>query len=45
MAFKDETLVFSRPGALNDSGLEEVIQSVKDVDMDKLRADDAQQQP
>lgn len=44
MAFKDKTLVFSRPGALNAAGLEEVIQGVKNLDMNKLRADAARQQ-
>jgi len=44
MAFKDKTLVFSQPGALNATGLEEVIQGVKNLDMDQLRADAAQQQ-
>ncbi|HJV98233.1 MAG TPA: thioredoxin [Arthrobacter sp.] len=44
MAFKDKTLVFSQPGALNAAGLEEVIQAVKNLDMDKLRADAAGQQ-
>ncbi|WP_087872598.1 thioredoxin [Arthrobacter globiformis] len=39
MAFKDKTLVFSRPGALNPTGLEEVIQAVKNLDMNTLRAD------
>ncbi|WAH97517.1 thioredoxin [Arthrobacter sp. MMS18-M83] len=42
MAFKDKTLVFSQPGALNATGLEEVIQAVKNLDMNKLRADEAQ---
>ncbi|MET3205079.1 UNVERIFIED_ORG: hypothetical protein ABID57_002749 [Arthrobacter sp. UYEF1] len=36
MAFKDNTLVFSQPGALNAAGLEEVIQAVKNLDVDKL---------
>ena len=45
MAFKNKTLVFSQPGALNATGLEEVIQAVKSLDMDKLRADPAKQQP
>lgn len=44
MAFKDKTLVFSQPGALNAAGLEEVIQGVKNLDMTKLRANAAQQQ-
>jgi thioredoxin 1 len=38
MAFKDKTLVFSQPGALNATGLEEVIQAVKNLDLDKVRA-------
>lgn len=38
MALKDKTLVFSQPGALNAPGLEEVIQAVKNLDVDKLRA-------
>ena len=33
MAFRDKTLVFSQPGALNATGLEEVIQGVKNLDM------------
>ncbi|BAS07632.1 putative thioredoxin-2 [Arthrobacter sp. Hiyo4] len=43
MAFKDKTLVFSQPGALNATGLEEVIQGVKNLDMDRHRADATQQ--
>ncbi|WP_043440331.1 thioredoxin [Arthrobacter sp. L77] len=39
MAFKNKTLVFSQPGALNATGLEEVIQGVKNLDLDTLRAD------
>jgi thioredoxin 1 len=39
MAFKDKTLVFSQSGALNAAGLEEVIQAVKNLDMDKIRAE------
>jgi thioredoxin 1 len=39
MAFKDKTLVFSQPGALNANGLEEVIQAVKNLAVDKLRAE------
>jgi thioredoxin 1 len=41
MAFKDNTLV-SQPGALNPDSLEEVIQTVKNLYMDKLQADAAQ---
>ena len=32
MAFKDRTLVFSQPGALNATALEEVIQAVENLD-------------
>ncbi|MBG6224561.1 thioredoxin 1 [Arthrobacter sp. CAN_A2] len=44
MAFKDKTLVFSQPGALNAAGLEEVVQGVKNLDLDKLRTDAARHQ-
>ena len=43
MAFKDKTLVFSQPAALNATALEELIQAVKNADIDKLRAEAAQQ--
>ena len=39
MAFKNKTLVFSQPGALNAAGLEELVQAVKNLDLDTLRAD------
>jgi thioredoxin 1 len=39
MAFKNRTLVFSQPGALNAAGLEELVQAVKNLDLDTLRAD------
>ena len=38
MAFKDKTLVFSQPGALNATGFEEVIQAVKNLDMNELHS-------
>ena len=44
MAFRDKTLVFSQPGALNATGLEAVIQEVKNLDMAPLQAQAAQQQ-
>ncbi|WP_353710659.1 thioredoxin domain-containing protein [Arthrobacter sp. K5] len=44
MAFRDKTLVFSQPGALNATGLEEVIQSVRSLDMEKLHVHGATQQ-
>lgn len=44
MAFRDKTLVFSQPGALNATGLETVIKAVKNLDMDKVHAEAARQQ-
>jgi thioredoxin 1 len=38
MAFRDGVLVFEQPGALAARGLEQVIQSVRDLDMDDVRA-------
>lgn len=37
MAFRDGILVFSQPGALPANALEEVIQAVRDLDMDDVR--------
>ena len=39
MAFRDGILVFSQPGALPAAALERLIQAVRDLDMDKVRAD------
>ena len=44
MAFRDGILVFSQPGALPAAALERLIQAVRDLDMDKVRADLAQPQ-
>lgn len=38
MAFKDGTLVFSQPGALPAAALDQVIQAVRDLDMEAARA-------
>lgn len=38
MAFRENILVFSQPGALNSPQLEQVIQAVRDLDMDDVRA-------
>ena len=38
MAFRDGILVFSQPGALPPSALEQVIEGVKGLDMDDVRA-------
>jgi thioredoxin 1 len=38
MAFRDGILVFSQPGALPPQALDQVIQAVRELDMDKVRA-------
>ncbi len=43
MAFRDGILVFSQPGALPAAALEQVIQAVRDLDMDDVSAEIAQQ--
>jgi thioredoxin 1 len=45
MAFRDGILVFSQPGALPAAALEQVIQAVRDLDMDDVRSKLARQQP
>ena len=46
MAFRDRILVFSQPGALPAAALEQVIDGVRALDMDAIRAQlDAQSQP
>jgi thioredoxin 1 len=44
MAFRDGILVFSQPGALPPQALEQVIQAVRDLDMDDVRDKLAQQE-
>jgi len=43
MAFRDGVLVFSQPGALPAAALEQVIQAVRDLDMDEVRGQVARQ--
>lgn len=43
MAFRDGILVFSQPGALPSSGLEQVISAVQGLDMDAVRQQVAQE--
>ena len=43
MAFREGILVFSQPGALPAAALEQVIQAVRDLDMDDIRHRLAQQ--
>jgi thioredoxin 1 len=44
MAFRDGILVFSQPGALPGAALERLIQAVRELDMDQVRADLARPQ-
>ncbi len=44
MAFRDGILVFSQPGALPAAALDQVIQAVRDLDMDAVRSEIAQQE-
>ena len=44
MAFRDGILVFSQPGALPAPALEQVITAVKELDMDDVRRQIAEQQ-
>ncbi|MDY6807699.1 thioredoxin [Gordonia sp. HNM0687] len=39
MAFRDGVLVFNQPGALPAAQLDELIGAVRDLDMDKVRAE------
>ena len=43
MAFRDGILVFSQPGALPAAALEQVIAAVRDLDMDDIRRQLAEQ--
>jgi len=45
MAFRENVLVFSQPGALPAASLEQVISGVQELDMDDVRAQIAAQQP
>lgn len=44
MAFRDGVLVFSQAGALPAASLDKLIQAVRDLDMDKVRSEIAEQQ-
>ena len=43
MAFRDGVLVYSQPGALPAAGLEQIITAVKELDMDDVRRQMAEQ--
>ena len=44
MAFRDGILVFSQPGALPPAALDQLIKAVRDLDMDDVRRQIAEQQ-
>jgi thioredoxin 1 len=44
MAFRDGILVFSQPGALPAAALEKLIGAVRDLDMDQVRSQLAEQE-
>jgi thioredoxin 1 len=44
MIFRDQILLFSQAGALPQSGLEELLKKVRELDMDQVRADVAKDQ-
>ena len=44
MAFRDQVIVFSQPGALPQSAFEQVVERTKALDMDEVRAKLAQQE-
>ena len=44
MAFRDGILVFSQPGALPAAALEQLVQAVRELDMDEVRDKIAQQE-
>jgi thioredoxin 1 len=45
MAFRDGILVFSQPGALPPSALDQLIKAVRELDMDDVRRQVVEQQP
>ena len=44
MVFRDQIIVFSQPGALPQSALEQVVAKAKDLDMDEVRQQIGQQE-
>lgn len=38
MAIRDGIVIYSQPGAINEAALENLVQAVRDVDMDEVRA-------
>jgi thioredoxin 1 len=44
MILRDKVLIFSQPGALPEAGLEDLIRQVRALDMEKVRAEIAEQE-
>lgn len=44
MAFRDQIIVFSQPGALPQGAFEQIVEKVKDLDMDEVRRQIEEQQ-
>jgi thioredoxin 1 len=44
MAIRDGVVLYSQAGALPEQGLEQLIQSIRDVDMEDVRASIAEEQ-
>jgi thioredoxin 1 len=44
MILRDKVLLFSQPGAVPEAGLEDLIRQVRALDMDKVRAEIAEQE-
>lgn len=43
MAIRERTVLYQEPGALNEENLEDLIQQIRDVDMDQVRTEIAKQ--
>jgi len=44
MIFRDNIIVFSQPGAMPEAGLTEIVNKVKELDMDEVRKQVAEQE-
>ena len=44
MIFREQVLIYSQPGALPEGGLKEIITKVKELDMDEVRKQIAEQE-
>jgi len=45
MIFRDQIIIFSQPGALPESSFRDLLAKASELDMDKVRADVAKEQP